>query len=313
MGKSKLSPKPAHTIPRLELCAAVLAVELYELIRDEIDIDLDAVRFFTDSKTVFGYICNTSRRFFLYVANRVNRIRQVTHPDQWIYVPTEQNPADYASRPTQTVHLQNSIWFSGPSFLYHTDREELGNSAEKHPLIEPEADPEIKPTVASFNTKASDTFLHSHVFERLSNWVSLCKTIARLIHVAKSFQKEPSNVQCRDWKCFPEKVNSEEISQSKATIISSVQHEYSKREYLSNLQSRRKWTQNRPDIQVGDVVLVKDSQESRNEWHVGLIINTLPSRDGRVRKVEVKIVKQGTAKTYMRPVSDIVVLLSDNT
>lgn len=28
MGKSKLAPKPAHTVPRLELCAAVLAVEL---------------------------------------------------------------------------------------------------------------------------------------------------------------------------------------------------------------------------------------------------------------------------------------------
>ncbi|XP_041446045.1 uncharacterized protein LOC121402990 [Xenopus laevis] len=217
MGKSKLSPKPA--------------LELYELIRDEIDMDLDVVLFFTDSKTVLGYICNTSRRFFLYVANGVNRIRQVTHPDQWVYVPTEQNPVDYASRPTQTVHLQNSIWFSGPSFLYHTDREELGNTAENHPLIEPEADPEIKPTVASFNTKASDTFLHSHVFERFSNWVSLCKTIARLIHVAKSFQKEPSKVQCRGWKCFPEKVNSEEISQSKATIISSVQHQYFKKEY----------------------------------------------------------------------------------
>eukprot|EP00079_Xenopus_tropicalis_P024746 XP_012817710.2 PREDICTED: uncharacterized protein LOC100485864 [Xenopus tropicalis] len=666
MGKSRLSPKPAHTIPRLELCAAVLTVELYELIRDEIDKDLDAVRFFTDSKTVLGYICNTSRRFFLYVANRVNRIRQVTHPDQWAYVPTEQNPADYASRPTKTIHLQNSIWFSGPPFLYHTDREELGNSAENYPLIEPEADPEIKPTVASFNTKASDTFLHSHVFERFSDWMSLCKTIARLIHVAKSFQKELSNIHCRGWKCFPEKVNSEEISQSKATIISSVQHEYFKkeytclsehkalpkqsrlkklspfidrngllrvggrlsfvalteqekqpviiphdhhiaklivkhyhnkvahqgrhitegairaegfwilggkrlisaviykcvicrklrgrlesqkmadlpedrvtpeppftsvgidifgpwsvvtrrtrggsadnkrwavlftclstravhielietmsassfinslrrffsirgpakllrsdrgtnfvgackeldiciadsgvqdylqnrrctwifnpphsshmggawerligvarrildamllqdkytrlthetlstfmaevmaimnarplvpvssdpdnpmvltpamlltqkvnslsapfgkfettglhvkqwkqvqnladtfwkrwkREYLSNLQSRRKWTQNRPNIQVGDVVLVKDSQESRNEWPVGLIINTLPSRDGRVRKVEVKIVKQGTAKMYTRPISDIVVLVSDNT
>ena len=34
MGKSKLAPRPAHTIPHLELCAAVLTVEMYELIRN---------------------------------------------------------------------------------------------------------------------------------------------------------------------------------------------------------------------------------------------------------------------------------------
>lgn len=32
MGKAKLSPLPEHTVPRLELCAAVLAVALAELV-----------------------------------------------------------------------------------------------------------------------------------------------------------------------------------------------------------------------------------------------------------------------------------------
>lgn len=34
MKKSKLAPKPAHTVPWLELCAAVLAVDLYEILKD---------------------------------------------------------------------------------------------------------------------------------------------------------------------------------------------------------------------------------------------------------------------------------------
>lgn len=46
MGKLKLAPRPVHTIPSLELCAAVLAVELHELIRDEMDIEVDSVKFF---------------------------------------------------------------------------------------------------------------------------------------------------------------------------------------------------------------------------------------------------------------------------
>lgn len=43
MGKAKLAPRPAHTIPRLELCAAVLAVEMYVTIRDEIGNRLSSV------------------------------------------------------------------------------------------------------------------------------------------------------------------------------------------------------------------------------------------------------------------------------
>lgn len=41
MGKAKLTPRTEHSIPRLELCAAVLAVELAKLITSEIDIELD--------------------------------------------------------------------------------------------------------------------------------------------------------------------------------------------------------------------------------------------------------------------------------
>lgn len=32
LGKAKLAPQPEHTIPRLELCAAVLAVEIADLV-----------------------------------------------------------------------------------------------------------------------------------------------------------------------------------------------------------------------------------------------------------------------------------------
>lgn len=58
MGKVKLALLPEHTIPRLELCAAVLAVEVADLISSEMDMDLDTITFYTDSKVVLGYIHN---------------------------------------------------------------------------------------------------------------------------------------------------------------------------------------------------------------------------------------------------------------
>ena len=84
-----------------------------------------------------------------------------------------------------------------------------------------------------------------------------------------------------------------------------------RRDYLSTLQGRRKWTDERPNVKAGDVILLKDSQAHRNEWPVGVIVNTLPSGDKRIRKVEVRIVKEGTSKVLLRPISEIVVLLSE--
>lgn len=60
MGKAKLAPSTAHTVPRLELCAAVLAVELTEMVTKESDIDLHRVTFYTDSRIVLGYIQHSS-------------------------------------------------------------------------------------------------------------------------------------------------------------------------------------------------------------------------------------------------------------
>ncbi|XP_024908570.1 uncharacterized protein LOC112486374 [Cynoglossus semilaevis] len=77
-----------------------------------------------------------------------------------------------------------------------------------------------------------------------------------------------------------------------------------KGEYLSTLQSCRKWTKDKPNVKERDVLL-KDSQAHRNEWPMGLVVKTLPSSDNRVRKVEVQIVKDGTAKVFLRPVSEI--------
>ncbi|KAL4009046.1 hypothetical protein ACER0C_002898 [Sarotherodon galilaeus] len=84
-----------------------------------------------------------------------------------------------------------------------------------------------------------------------------------------------------------------------------------KGEYLSTLQSRAKWIETRPNVKEGDVVLLKDSQASRNEWPMALIVKTFPSSDKKVRKVEVRTVKDGTVKMFLRPVSEIVVLLAE--
>lgn len=92
-------------------------MEIADAIVDEMDTEFDAVTFYSDSKVVLGYIHNESRRFYVYVNNRVQRIRRSTSPEQWRYVPTSQNPADHASRSVPAGSLTRTIWLYGPQFL----------------------------------------------------------------------------------------------------------------------------------------------------------------------------------------------------
>lgn len=83
-----------------------------------------------------------------------------------------------------------------------------------------------------------------------------------------------------------------------------------RKEYLNSLQARQKWHRRTPDVKEGDVILLKDKQTRRNEWPMGVIVKTIPSEDGIVRKAEVRVASQGTVKTFYRPISEMVLLFS---
>lgn len=98
IGKSRVTPLKYVTIPRLELTAAVLAVKMDRVLREELKISLPDSIFWTDSTTVLRYLSNESARFRTFVANRVFMIRDHSHPTQWRYVNSALNPADEGSR-----------------------------------------------------------------------------------------------------------------------------------------------------------------------------------------------------------------------
>lgn len=221
MGKAKLAPMPDLTIPRLELCAAVLSVEMAELLKEELKVKIDKLTFFTDSKVVLGYIHNTKRRFQVYVNNRVQRIKQSSVPDQWKYVPTEHNPADHASRSLSANKLEGTSWWSGPAFLLDAKKV----TPEKGPfdLVDPEMDVEIRQNVTVLVTRATSSLLGSTRFQRFSKWSSLVKAIAYLHHIAQSFKSKDQG--CSGWHLCKRSLTKEALSQAEHSIIRCVQHE----------------------------------------------------------------------------------------
>ena len=80
-----------------------------------------------------------------------------------------------------------------------------------------------------------------------------------------------------------------------------------RKEYLSNLQSRTKWCENKRNIQVGDVVLVKGDNVIRNQWKLALVNKVVPSDDNNIRTVEIR----QAGKYYLRPINKLVVIVDD--
>nr|XP_034336122.1 uncharacterized protein LOC117692445 [Crassostrea gigas] len=193
VGKAKVAPTHGHTIPRLELCAGVLATELAETVKEELDIAKSAFRFYSDSRVVLGYISAEARRFHVYVCNRVSRIRSFCGPEQWGYISTESNPADIATRSFKTSSLPHSVWLQGPEFLVN----EYVHVNEYFPVVEADDDVEIRKEVVNLKTETSDhpekVLSLTARFTKFSSWNSLKRAITNLRKIAVRFQREKQN------------------------------------------------------------------------------------------------------------------------
>ncbi|XP_061166266.1 uncharacterized protein LOC133175165 [Saccostrea echinata] len=211
MGKAKVASKHGTTIPRLELCSAVLAAEVSNVVRRNLDINIDDVKFYTDSRIVLGYLHNETRRFYVYVANRVQHIRQSTCPEQWQYVPTQKNPTDLATRSVPADKMSNSMWLKGPrDFLdRHGDTSTLEVSKDSYSLVNPCEDKEVRPIekVSVCLTKVRlghSSELGSHRFERFSSWRRLVGAIAFLKQFIRNRKKPDESQRQRSVEMYQE-------------------------------------------------------------------------------------------------------------
>ncbi|XP_054745714.1 uncharacterized protein LOC129250098 [Anastrepha obliqua] len=116
--KSRVAPTTEITLPRLELCAALMAAELMSAVNNILNLPSANVYCWSDSTIALAWIAGEPSRWNVFVANRVAKIQQLTKTFSWNHVPTDQNPADIVSRGACASELlRNTLWWHGPEFI----------------------------------------------------------------------------------------------------------------------------------------------------------------------------------------------------
>ena len=180
MGKSRVALIKPTTIPRLELTAATVVLKQDVQIREELDLKIQSVLFWTDSTCVLQYINNEASRFKTFVANRIAIIHENSSPSQWRYMYSKVNPADFASRGLQPCNEQEiNLWINGPEFLRKDEP-----SWPVHPKgvnVLPDEDLEWKRKVEIYETQVRKDHLLDSFIQYYSSWYGLLKGIAWLL------------------------------------------------------------------------------------------------------------------------------------
>ena len=146
--------------------------------------------FWTDSEVALGYISNDARRFHVFVANRVQQIRDHCTTEQWRHVKTTENPADCASRGVGVEDLlQHSSWLDGPSFLWEEDTSKVNETLSSGLS---DADPEVK-KCQTFASTVKHSHFDIHRLERFSKWQQAKVAIAKCMQYKRVLKSRISN------------------------------------------------------------------------------------------------------------------------
>lgn len=186
MSKNRLSPNRKLSIDRIELCAAVLSKRLKNFLDKESRYKFAKYYHIVDSQIVHGMIQKESYGYNTFAATRIGEIQEGTNPQDWYWVESDKNIADWITRGKRPSDIKSeSDWQKGPRFLQLPESEWPISKVVHHPEL---------PMKTALTTLAAeqDSLARRIDINRHSSYNKLLRVTARVLAM---YAREPVSLK----------------------------------------------------------------------------------------------------------------------
>ncbi|XP_063900182.1 uncharacterized protein LOC135119722 [Zophobas morio] len=303
--RSRVSPLKTITLPRLELCAAVLLARLIHKLLPTINLNITTQYMWTDSSIVLSWLASSPSTWNVFVANRVAEISTLTSISNWHHVKCADNPADIVSRGELPNKLITSdLWWHGPYWLSKNKSEwpasSFSSNAQNVPILVVTND-NVLPLLIKYHLKrvAGNALLTYEELYTLLTQIEACINSQSLTPLSS----DPSDLTALTPGHFliGGKLTTsveDDVTMVKENRLSRWQRvqqqaqSFWKRwsgEFLNKLQQRKKWSRTaKTEVKPGLPVLLREDNLHPMCWRMGVVMETHPGKDAIVRTATIR-------------------------